>query len=298
MKPPLALRNPKTSTDRVMVVIPSFNEGSNLVRAVQRVRSELPESYLLVIDDSDREESVGLLTSLPAEVIHRFPRAGQASAYNLAARQFLGTDIAWLLFMEADLELAEGILTEALTASQGFDVCSQVCYPSEPTDDGHYSWANFLKMRIWIEARQRTGPVPSRIILLNRKSASAIFPIAAGFLDPTSWIVGRAQELGLRQATSMAVGATFHVPTTRDESLREIARTWYSSNQISGRFPHQALSPCAVLIAVANTLIRVRLPLASWWWLGRLVLAHPDYSEGTLWSANESTKRTLGRQET
>lgn len=101
------------------VVIPVFNYGHSLRRAVDSVLSQLqPGCELLVIDDGSTDETPQVLEEIQARNPPRFSwtrqdNAGAAAARNTGLRRSHG---AYLLFLDADDELLPGALEAACDA--------------------------------------------------------------------------------------------------------------------------------------------------------------------------------------
>lgn len=72
--------------DRVLVVIPTYNELDNLPRIVARVRAALPAAHVLVADDASPDGTGALADELAQEddhvqVLHRPGKQGLGAAY-------------------------------------------------------------------------------------------------------------------------------------------------------------------------------------------------------------------------
>ncbi|MBI4944184.1 MAG: polyprenol monophosphomannose synthase [Actinobacteria bacterium] len=73
-------------TDRVLVVVPTYNEKENLPRIVARVRAAVPAAHVLVADDSSPDGTGRIADDLAAaddhvHVLHRPGKAGLGAAY-------------------------------------------------------------------------------------------------------------------------------------------------------------------------------------------------------------------------
>ena len=118
MRPPL---------DRVLVIVPTYNECENLEPIVTRVRAAVPQAYLLVVDDNSPDGTGQLADRLAAadqqvQVLHRSSKAGLGAAYTAGfgwAREH-GFDV--VVEMDADGSHAPEQLPRLLTALEDADV--------------------------------------------------------------------------------------------------------------------------------------------------------------------------------
>jgi hypothetical protein len=53
----------------LLVIIPAYNEEANVAQVIERVRSQLPEADVLVIDDGSRDQTVGAAARAGAKVV-------------------------------------------------------------------------------------------------------------------------------------------------------------------------------------------------------------------------------------
>ena len=118
MRPPL---------DRVLVIVPTYNECENLEPIVTRVRAAVPQAYLLVVDDNSPDGTGQLADRLAAadrqvQVLHRSSKDGLGAAYTAGfgwAREH-GFDV--VVEMDADGSHAPEQLPRLLTALEDADV--------------------------------------------------------------------------------------------------------------------------------------------------------------------------------
>lgn len=95
--------------ERVVVVIPTFNEVENLERAVRSVRAALPSAEVLVVDDDSPDGTGALADRLAASdrllsVLHRTDRSGLGPAYLAAFELLLSRDEAPSVIVEMDAD--------------------------------------------------------------------------------------------------------------------------------------------------------------------------------------------------
>ena len=118
MRPPL---------DRVLVIVPTYNECENLEPIVTRLRAAVPQAYLLVVDDNSPDGTGQLADRLAAadrqvQVLHRSSKDGLGAAYTAGfgwAREH-GFDV--VVEMDADGSHAPEQLPRLLTALEDADV--------------------------------------------------------------------------------------------------------------------------------------------------------------------------------
>ncbi|NDZ96853.1 polyprenol monophosphomannose synthase [Streptomyces sp. SID6673] len=95
--------------ERVLVVIPTFNERENLPGIVTRLHAALPGAHVLVVDDSspdgtgDVAEGIASQdTALRVHVLHRTEKDGLGKAYLAGFAWGLARDYAVIVEMDAD----------------------------------------------------------------------------------------------------------------------------------------------------------------------------------------------------
>lgn len=100
----------------VSIVIPAYNYAALLPRAVQSVLAQIDdvEAELLVIDDGSTDDTPEVIADLHRRFPGRFrsihkSNSGLASVRNLGIVESRG---AWLVFLDADDELAKGALQD------------------------------------------------------------------------------------------------------------------------------------------------------------------------------------------
>jgi len=72
--------------DRVLVIVPTYNEADNVVQIARRLHDAVPSAHLLVVDDSSPDGTGRLADDLAARndwahVLHRDEKAGLGAAY-------------------------------------------------------------------------------------------------------------------------------------------------------------------------------------------------------------------------
>lgn len=108
--------------DRVLVVIPTFNERDNLAPIVDRVRAALPTVHVLVVDDNSPDGTGELADELAeadpgVHVLHREGKAGLGAAYLAGFDWALERDYEAVVEMDADGSHAPEELPALLAAT-------------------------------------------------------------------------------------------------------------------------------------------------------------------------------------
>jgi dolichol-phosphate mannosyltransferase len=114
-------------TDRVLVIVPTYNEASNVGKTVERVRTAVPSADVLVVDDNS-PDGTGQIADRLAEldehvhVLHRPGKAGLGAAYVAGFRWGLDRDHDVLVEMDADGSHQPEELPRLLAALEGADL--------------------------------------------------------------------------------------------------------------------------------------------------------------------------------
>ncbi|MCG3132471.1 MAG: Undecaprenyl-phosphate 4-deoxy-4-formamido-L-arabinose transferase [Phycisphaerae bacterium] len=114
------------AAERVLVVVPTYNEGDNLLRLLA-VILEATDADVLVVDD-DSPDGTGKLADALAElnaritVLHRAERAGLGSAYVQGFRWALGRGYEYVVQMDADFSHDPRAIPSLLAAAESHDL--------------------------------------------------------------------------------------------------------------------------------------------------------------------------------
>jgi dolichol-phosphate mannosyltransferase len=114
-------------TNRVLVIVPTYNEASNVRTTVERVRTAVPAADVLVVDDNS-PDGTGQIADRLAEldehvhVLHRPGKAGLGAAYVAGFRWGLDRDHDVLVEMDADGSHQPEELPRLLAALEGADL--------------------------------------------------------------------------------------------------------------------------------------------------------------------------------
>jgi dolichol-phosphate mannosyltransferase len=116
-----------TALDRVLVIIPTYNEGENIERIVDRVVTANPAAHVLVVDDAS-PDGTGKLADAIAEqddrvmVLHRPGKAGLGAAYIAGFDWARANGYDVIVEMDADGSHAPEQLPGLLAALRSADV--------------------------------------------------------------------------------------------------------------------------------------------------------------------------------
>jgi dolichol-phosphate mannosyltransferase len=114
-------------SDRVAVIVPTYNERANIEPTVGRVRSAVPEADLLVVDDNSPDGTGEIADKLAAEdshvhVLHRDRKAGLGAAYIAGFHWALEEGYDVIVEMDADGSHRPEELPRLLDALAGADL--------------------------------------------------------------------------------------------------------------------------------------------------------------------------------
>ncbi|HJS43072.1 MAG TPA: polyprenol monophosphomannose synthase [Gemmatimonadales bacterium] len=113
--------------EKALVVMPTFNEGTNLPHILPQVLSQDPRLELLVVDDNS-PDGTGLIADEMARldprvhVIHREGKLGLGTAYKAGFKWALERDYDYIFEMDADFSHDPKHLPEFLKAIQDADI--------------------------------------------------------------------------------------------------------------------------------------------------------------------------------
>ncbi|WP_101786772.1 polyprenol monophosphomannose synthase [Nonomuraea indica] len=110
--------------DRVLVIVPTYNERDNLPLIVERLRAAVPEAHVLVADDASPDGTGAVADELAAaddhvHVLHRPGKQGLGAAYLAGFRWGLDKGYDVLVEMDADGSHQPEQLPELLRAVAG-----------------------------------------------------------------------------------------------------------------------------------------------------------------------------------
>ena len=116
-----------TGQQRVLVIVPTYNERDNLPRVVPRILSQGDPFHILVVDDNSPDGTGDLADELATRsdrvnVLHRPGKQGLGAAYVAGFGWGLERDFDILIEMDADLSHPPDKLPELVTALEEVDV--------------------------------------------------------------------------------------------------------------------------------------------------------------------------------
>ncbi|HXR31344.1 MAG TPA: polyprenol monophosphomannose synthase [Solirubrobacterales bacterium] len=115
---------PAVSSERgpVWVVLPTYEEATNIERLVTEVRTKLPADAQILIVDDDSPDGTGRIAARLAEeqkavhVLHRRAKEGLGPAYIAGFREALGAGAGLIVEMDADFSHEPAYLPRLLEA--------------------------------------------------------------------------------------------------------------------------------------------------------------------------------------
>jgi dolichol-phosphate mannosyltransferase len=114
-------------SDRVLVVVPTYNEAESLAAILERLRSSVPDAHALVVDDGSPDGTGDLADRLAAldprvHVLHRTVKAGLGPAYVAGFRWAREHGYDVVVEMDADGSHAPEQLPDLLAALADADL--------------------------------------------------------------------------------------------------------------------------------------------------------------------------------
>jgi dolichol-phosphate mannosyltransferase len=224
------------AADRVLVIIPTFNERENLPVILDRLRAAVPIADVLVVDDGSPDGTGEVADQRAAadpqiQVLHRTTKNGLGRAYIEGFRWGLDRDYQLLVEMDADGSHAPEQLPRLLTATAHADLVIGSRYvPGGST-------VNWSRLR---ELISRGGNVYSRLTL-----GVGIKDITAGYRAYRATVLrtldldaieshGYCFQIDLAWRTVQAGFTVAEVPITFTE--RTIGESKMSGNIVSEAF--------------------------------------------------------------
>ncbi|APU14996.1 MULTISPECIES: polyprenol monophosphomannose synthase [Actinoalloteichus] len=151
--------------DKVLVVIPTYDERENIGPIVARLHAALPTAEVLVVDDGSPDGTGELADEMAAEdprvhVMHRTEKAGLGAAYVAGFNWALERDYGVVVEMDADGSHAPEELPRLLAALGDDANGADLVLGSRYVPGGRT--VNWSRRREWIS---RTGNLYSKIAL-------------------------------------------------------------------------------------------------------------------------------------
>ncbi len=113
--------------DRALVIVPTYNERSNILRLIEAVLEKDPRLDILVVDDGSPDGTGALVEDVKklnprVDVLHRARKMGLGTAYVAGFKWALQRDYAYVFEMDADFSHDPNHLPQFLDAIAGADV--------------------------------------------------------------------------------------------------------------------------------------------------------------------------------
>ncbi|WP_298208242.1 polyprenol monophosphomannose synthase [Ferrimicrobium sp.] len=108
-----------TASQHPWVIVPTYNEASNIVDIVKAIREAVPASTVLVVDDSSPDGTADLVEGLRTtdsciRVLRRPGKAGLGAAYRSGFRQALDSGATALVEIDADFSHDPAVIPSLL----------------------------------------------------------------------------------------------------------------------------------------------------------------------------------------
>jgi dolichol-phosphate mannosyltransferase len=118
---------PRPTSDRALVIVPTYNERDNIARVSAGVLSNDRRTEILIVDDGSPDGTGQIADELAAQnqrihVLHRAGKEGLGTAYIAGFRWALERDYQYILEMDADFSHDPGFIPEFLRAIQDSDL--------------------------------------------------------------------------------------------------------------------------------------------------------------------------------
>ncbi|MCP4084393.1 MAG: polyprenol monophosphomannose synthase [Actinomycetia bacterium] len=108
------------TTDRVQIVLPTYNEAANIEGVLGRLRAVLPDARILVVDDNSPDGTADLAESVAGVEVHRRPtKSGLGTAYLHGFTAALESGVDCVVEMDADFSHDPDQLPSLLAAIRG-----------------------------------------------------------------------------------------------------------------------------------------------------------------------------------
>ena len=114
------------AAERIVAVIPTYNEAANVERVIARVRAAVPEAHVLIVDDQSPDGTAALVREQPGfdTEVHLLSRDGErglGNAYRAGFAWAAARDYTVVLQLDADLSHPPESLPALIEAVSGPD---------------------------------------------------------------------------------------------------------------------------------------------------------------------------------
>ncbi|WP_298442407.1 polyprenol monophosphomannose synthase [Ferrimicrobium sp.] len=109
----------RTASQYPWVIVPTYNEASNILDIVEAIRKAVPAATVLVVDDSSPDGTADLVESLSkgdqfVRVLRRPGKAGLGAAYRAGFREALSAGATALVEIDADFSHDPAVMPRLL----------------------------------------------------------------------------------------------------------------------------------------------------------------------------------------
>jgi dolichol-phosphate mannosyltransferase len=116
-----------TTSQKVMVVIPTYNEKENIVPLIRTILTLHPDFFLTIVDDNSPDGTGQIVEELARtcpqiHVIHRPSKAGLGTAYVQGFTYALSVGAEYIFEMDADFSHDPNRLSDFLEAIEEYDL--------------------------------------------------------------------------------------------------------------------------------------------------------------------------------
>ena len=116
-----------TTSQRGLVIVPTYNERENVARIVESVLAQDPRLNVLIVDDGSPDGTGAIVDEIAAvnprvTALHRAKKMGLGTAYLAGFKWALARDFAFVFEMDADFSHDPGHLPEFLRAIANADL--------------------------------------------------------------------------------------------------------------------------------------------------------------------------------
>ncbi len=114
-------------TNRLIIILPTYNEATNIKAILQKIYQEMPQVSVLVVDDNSPDGTSKIVQALQVdhpslELYLRVKKEGLGKAYIDAFKRVLAKDqFDWMIMMDADGSHDPCYLKEMVDYTENFD---------------------------------------------------------------------------------------------------------------------------------------------------------------------------------
>jgi len=132
----------KKAKPKVLIVIPTYNEKKNIVSLYGRIRENIRDAHLLIVDDGSPDGTGKVAEGLAKKdarvhVLHRPGKMGLGTAYVAGFQYALREGYSWVLAMDADLSHDPANIPRMIALMRDYDLVIGSRYVK---DGGMVNW--------------------------------------------------------------------------------------------------------------------------------------------------------------